>query len=427
MRRRLALTIAGVAGAAIVLFALPLGVALHRSYLDEELLRLQRDTVAATRQIDVGATSDDPIELPRGGDRLTVYDAGGRRLAGTGAPRAENLVREALRKRRPVTSSHAGDLTAAIPLVRNEQVAGAVLATRRDDRVDADTGRAWLGLAALALLLIGLASLAAVLFGRRLSAPLERLADAARRLGSGDFSVRAPRSGVTEIDAVGAALDAAALRLEDTVGRERSFSADASHQLRTPLAALRIELEAMALQDEDHVGLHAALEQADRLQSTIDTLLAVAREPHQEQGAVDAMALVDDALERWRGPLAQAGRALRSMAADGPVDVRARPEVVREILDVLLDNAMRHGAGEVRVGLRAVDGFVAIDVADAGPGFADPETAFRRQPSSGSGGHGIGLPLARALAQAEGGRLSLTNPGPSPVLTLLLRSARPTV
>jgi signal transduction histidine kinase len=422
MRRRLAFTIAAVAAAAIVLFALPLAVVLHRSYLDEELLRLQRDTVAVTREIDVGAPRSDPVELPASRDPLTVYDLAGRRVAGSGPARADDLVREALRRGRPVTSEHNGELAAASPLLSNERVGGAVLATRNDDRVDRDTRRAWLLLGALAIALIALAALAAVLFGRRLSAPMERLADAAARLGSGDFSVRAPRSGVDEIDAVGTALDSAAKRLEDMVGRERTFSADASHQLRTPLAALRIELEAMALRDDQDVGLQAAIAQVDRLQSTIDTLLAVARDPSQGDDVTDLIALVDDALERWRGPLAVSGRALRSRPADGSTEVRARPGVVREILDVLLDNATRHGAGEVMITLRSLDGLVAVEVQDAGPGFGTtPQDVFLRR-AEGGAGHGIGLALAQTLAHAEGGRLSITDPGPRPVLSLFLRA-----
>lgn len=88
MRRRLALAIAGVATAAIVLFALPLAAVLHRSHNDEELLGLQRDTVAATRAIDVAAGRGDPIELPSGEDELVVYGRRGRLLAGRGPAHA---------------------------------------------------------------------------------------------------------------------------------------------------------------------------------------------------------------------------------------------------------------------------------------------------------------------------------------------------
>lgn len=82
MRRRLVIAIAAVAAGAIVLFAVPLGVALRQVYRDEDLLRLERDTVAATRRIDIPASPDDPIELPPGGDRRAVYDRAGQLLAG---------------------------------------------------------------------------------------------------------------------------------------------------------------------------------------------------------------------------------------------------------------------------------------------------------------------------------------------------------
>lgn len=425
MRRRLALTITLVAAAAVVLFALPLAAVLHRSYRDEEMLRLQRDTVATTREIDVTARGDDPVELPASSDALTVYGATGARVTGSGPPVADAVVRRALRGGRPVSSADGSRLAVAVPLLSNERVTGAVLATRDDGRVDRDTRRAWLLLGGLAVLVVALAAGAARLFGRRLAAPMERLAGAAARLGSGDFSARAPRSGVLEIDAVGRALDASAERLEDLVGRERAFSADASHQLRTPLAALRIELESMQLRGDPDAALEAALGQVDRLQATIDTLLAVARDGPREDAVADLVVLADEAIERWRGRLAASGRALRSRVDSETAQTRAQPGVVREILDVLLDNAFTHGAGEVRLTIRPVDGWYAIDVQDEGPGLAgDPEAAFARRTATRSG-HGIGLSLARALAHAEGGQLAWTHAREHPVITLLLAGVRP--
>ena len=93
MRRRLIAAIAGVAAAAVVLLALPLGIVLSRTYRDQELLRLQRDTVAATRAIDLGVQRGDQIELPRSSDALAVYDRAGRRVAGRGPAAASPLVR----------------------------------------------------------------------------------------------------------------------------------------------------------------------------------------------------------------------------------------------------------------------------------------------------------------------------------------------
>jgi signal transduction histidine kinase len=283
--------------------------------------------------------------------------------------------------------------------------------------------KAWLALAGLAAVLMVGAALAALLLGRRLARPLERLAVTARRLGEGDFSVRAEPAAIPEVDAVAAALGTTARRLDDLVARERAFSADASHQLRTPLAALRIELEALELRGAGEPEIAAALAQVERLQGTIDTLLAVARDAPRRDAATDLAALVDAAEARWRGPLAAAGRPLRTLVqAERPV-TRAAGGVIAEIVDVLLDNGRRHGAGAITVTVRDAGGSLAVDVADEGEGFSgDPEAAFRRR-GDGDGaaeGHGIGLALARSLAEAEGGRLAVTRAGPGPTVTLLL-------
>jgi signal transduction histidine kinase len=101
----------------------------------------------------------------------------------------------------------------------------------------------------------------------------------------------------------------------------------------------------------------------------------------------------------------------------------ASPLVVAEVLDVLVWNADEHGSGAVTVTVRDVQGWLAVDVADEGEGLkVDPESVFTRR-SDAADGHGVGLALARSLAHAEGGRLSVTNAGPSPVFTLVLPRA----
>ena len=423
MRRRLSVAIAGVAALAVILFAIPLALALERTYRDDELLRLQRDAFAATRAIDLGRPGSDPVELPPTPRAIAVYDATGRRVAGRGGPaRADALTLAAIRGGGPLDHAGDGRLVVAVPLVVGERVTGAMRAERGDAAVAARAHRAWLALAGLALAVLAVAAAAAFVLARRLAAPLERLAVAARRLGDGDFGARAPRAGVPEVDEVGAALDATARRLDDLVTRERSFSADASHQLRTPLAALRLELEALELRGEE---LPAALAQVERLQETVDTLLAVARDAQPATATADLAVLVDGAERRWRGPLAADGRPLRvEITAADPV-ARAAPRVVDEILEVLLANAHAHGEGAVTAGVRDAGGWLAVEVADEGAGFAvAPEAAFARRAGS-NGGHGIGLALARSLAHAEGGRLELVEAGPHPVLRLLVRAAAP--
>jgi signal transduction histidine kinase len=419
VRRRLVIAIAGVAAAAVLLLAVPLGIVLGNHYRDEELLRLQRDTVAATREIDVPTQPADRVELPRSPDRLTVYDRAGRRVAGTGSRSAPATVRAALRDGKVIETSGGGRLSVAVPLLAHERVSGAVLAQRPDDAADSDARDAWLVLGLVALGIILAAALAAALLGRRLAQPLERLAAAAGRLGDGDFSVRSERSGVPELDDVGAALDSTAARLDELIRRERAFSADASHQLRTPLQALRIELEALELRGDAPPEIGAAIAQVDRLTATIDTLLAVARDTEPGETTVDLAELLDEAESRWRGPLADAGRPLRVRLQTSAGRARGSAPVVSEVLDVLLDNAARHGAGPVTMTLRRRDGWLAVQVTDEGQGFADVATAFERRGGDGTG-HGIGLALARSLADAEGGRLWIADPGPHPTLTLTL-------
>jgi signal transduction histidine kinase len=424
VRRRLILAIVAVAAAAVGLFALPLAVVLRDGYRDQELLRLQRDTVAAARSIDLGAQARDQVELPAGPDRLAVYDGTGRRVAGAasaGPPRADAVVRDALRGRRPTTRIRSDTLVVAVPLLTGERVTGVIRAEVSDAVVDHRAHRAWLALAAAAVSVLLLAMLAAVLLARRLAGPLERVAVAARRLGDGDFSVRAPRGSIREVDAVADALDVTAGRLDDLITRERRFSADASHQLRTPLAALRLELETLQLAGGPAPEIDRAVAQVDRLQRTIDTLLSVARDGPRPDTTSELVGQLTEVEHRWRGRLADAGRRLTLTVPPGSVPVRGGQGVIGEILDVLLDNAERHGRGTVAIVLRIVDAsWAAVDVSDQGPGFeGDVERAFERR-SPDAEGHGIGLALARSLAHAEGGRLTVTHDGPSPRLTLML-------
>jgi signal transduction histidine kinase len=422
VRRRFILAIALVAAGSVGLFGLPLAVLVHRVYRDEALLRLQRDTVAAARQIDLGTPGSDPVELPPGSSGLSAYDRTGRRVAGSGPATADAAVLRTLRSGRPSDATPDGRLVAAVPLVVSERIAGAVRASRSQAAVNRGTRRAWLALAGLAAAVVGLAALAAALIGRRLAAPLERLAIAARRLGDGDSTARAPRAGVEELDAVARGLDTSAERLDQLLARERAFSADASHQLRTPLAALRIELEGLALRGQRTPELTAALGQVDRLEQTVSTLLAVARDGPQAREPVAFEEVLRHLEGTWRGRLAESGRPLRVLVEPKRPMVRASGAVVQEILNVLVDNATRHGAGEVGVTARDAKGWLAIDVTDEGPGLrGDPEDAFARR-SGSTDGHGIGLALARSLADAEGGRLELGRAAPNPVFTLLLPS-----
>ncbi len=421
MKPRLVLAIAGVATAAVAMFALPLAVVLERSYRDKALLTLQRDTVAATRGIDVSGVPD-RIEVPRFNGEIGIYGRRGSLIAGIGPRAADRPTQRAIRGREATGATLNGQLVVAVPLLNGETITGAVRAERSQASVAARAHSAWLALAALAAGVLALAIVAALWLGRRMARPLETLAAAARRVGEGDFAARAPSTRIPEIDDVATALNSSSRRVGELVERERAFTADASHQLRTPLAALRIELESQTLgSSEQPAALAAALVQVDRLQSTIETLLTPARHAPAGNQTVDLNDAIRDLEARWHGRLASDGRPLRTAVETAPALAAMSPAVLAEIIDVLIDNARSHGAGAISVTVRDTADGVAVEVHDQGPGFGpNADQAFRR----GTGrGHGIGLALARSLAHSQGARLQISDPGPGPTVSLLIAPA----
>jgi signal transduction histidine kinase len=235
-------------------------------------------------------------------------------------------------------------------------------------------------------------------------------------LGDGDFSVRAGRFGVPEIDAIAQGLDSSAARIAELVAREREFSSNVSHQLRTPLTALRLRIEEAGSGADNgahrDLELTAALGEVDRLETTIGHLLAHARQASADSAVtVNLGSVVHDHAGRWRPLFGRAHRAFE-VVADKNVLVSASRGTVGQILDVLLDNALRHGRGAVAVHVTASGRSAIVTVSDEGPGIPDElgDQVFERGDSR-AGGTGIGLHLARTLAQADNGSLRALNGG----------------
>jgi len=271
--------------------------------------------------------------------------------------------------------------------------------------------------------LAGLLAMFAML--ARVVKPINALARAAERLGAGDFSARAELPGVPEIDKVSEAFNTTAERIGNVITRERAFSADASHQLRTPITGMRLRLEhALQSPNEDReTALRDGLHMLDQLEATVEGLLALAREERHSDEVLDISALLSETAERSRPHLTRLGRPLVVEQDSQLPVVRASAVAVREILQVLTANAIVHGEGRVTLRVRDTGAGVSIEVEDQGTGvLGNPERIFaRRSPSEK--GYGIGLALARSLATAEGGRLFLMRAAPHPVFALMLLSA----
>jgi signal transduction histidine kinase len=420
MRKRIVALTLAAAVLAISLFGLPLAAGVAKYYLDDERGELERVADSAALTVADELADHEPLPLPATDSEtgLSVYAPDGRLLTGDGPPTADAVVRRAY-DGAPARAEPDGELAFAVPVTDNGVLVGVVRAATPRTELYLRTGATWLVMVGLAAAALALTWLVARRMAARLAHPLEQLAIAARRLGEGDFTVRAPPAGVPEIDSVGSTLDTTAGRIGDMLDRERAFSANASHQLRTPLAGLRLQLEAAL--DSPGADLHAAVADgiatADRLERTIDDLLTLARGTSASPGTTaDLDRLLAEVGEGWRGLLAAQARTLR-VTADSAPSPRAAEAAVRQILAVLLDNALTHGRGTVSVTARDAGDVLAIDVSDEGPGIADDTDVFRRR-AAGSG-TGIGLALARSLAEAEGGRLWLSRPAP-PTFTLLL-------
>jgi signal transduction histidine kinase len=236
-----------------------------------------------------------------------------------------------------------------------------------------------------------------------------------------------------EIRRLGETLNEMLDRLERSFERERRFVADAGHELRTPIAVVKTELEG-ALRSGDygprvHEALTAAVEECDHLAQLADDLLVVARSAEGElplhPEPLEASRLLEDLRERFADRAARQERTIRVDADDG-LRVSADPLRLRQALGNLVDNALRHGGGEIVLRSRAADAGVELEVSDEGPGF-DPaiaDRAFERFTRGDSartrGGTGLGMAIVRALAEAHGGRADIVPNGDGATVRLWL-------
>ena len=420
MRRRIIWSIVGVSVVALLVLGIPLGVAVGRLNRNEAVLRLEREASEERRAINVAnLTRGDPVELPREAPiDFALYSRAGVKVAGVGPASADAPVRLALGGD-VHDARQGGRIVVAIPVDGSERVVGALRASRSAAVVTDRTRHAWLLMILAASVALAISGALAWWQARRLTRPVDALVQSAERLGAGDFSVRSTRSGVAELDELGAAVDATAQQLGELLSRERAFSADASHQLRTPIAGIRVTVEnaLMTPQSDARAALRDLLEPIDRLEGTVDDLLELARDTHSDRAPLDVAELLDELDHEWHDRLAGATRSLRIEVEPDLGRPLVSASAVNQILDVVLANAKEHGAGCVTVRARRAAGAIVIDVADEGPGVVDTRTPFERR--SGDG-HGIGLALARALAEAEGGRLVLDRAGPGPMFSLFM-------
>ena len=263
----------------------------------------------------------------------------------------------------------------------------------------------------IGIVLLFASVLAAVLLARALSRPFTALVETAREIGRGNPDPPHQHLPTREARALDVALRDSAALLSQRIRREHEFAANASHQLRTPITAVRLELEDLSLWPETppvvREQLAHAVREIDRLAEAIAQLLELARGGTDRLGVVEPLdQVVRAAAARWAAQADAAGRSIRVVGADAELGSAAA--AASQILDVLLHNALTHGRGAVTItGIRRAE-YVTVQVADEGPRPAGNEI-FQRRPEqrSATSGEGIGLALSAELAESLGGHLLL--------------------
>jgi signal transduction histidine kinase len=276
---------------------------------------------------------------------------------------------------------------------------------------------------------LGVAIVAGVLLARVLSRPLRDTAVVAAAIGRGRRDLRAPIGGAAEVADVATSVNDLAEALRHSESRQRDFLLSVSHELRTPLTAIKGFAEALddgvvARDDAARIG-GIITDESVRLERLVDDLLDLARtgadEFHVDSADIDLVSLVNDGAAVWRDRCARRGLEFRAATPPHPVVVRADPRRLRQVIDILADNAVRvspEGAAVV-LSLSDDDAVARLEVRDGGPGLSDADypVAFQRgvlharYGGERSGASGIGLALAHALVTKMDGGLSV---GPAP-------------
>lgn len=313
----------------------------------------------------------------------------------------------------------------AVPVLLGDDVVGAVRISRPASTVDDEVRGRVIGIVSVGAISLFAVALAAVALASFIARPIRRLTGAAQRLAAGDLDVRADKTGPSEVRELAAMFNTMAARLSATLEHQRAFSGEVSHQLRTPLTALKLRLEtahteiaAGRLGEERLVeAVEAAQAEAERMQSMVEQLLALARLEGGSATTVvlDAAEVVRERVALWR-PLAEESGV--EIVAEGRESAACRviEGALEQMVDNLIDNAVTASpaGSSIVVEVEIAGDTVHVDVIDQGPGLSATErsAAFARfwrgqESDGGDGGSGLGLAIVRQLATAGGGSAEL--------------------
>jgi signal transduction histidine kinase len=389
----------------------------------ESVLASRAAAAAATVQSDQGRIT--VLETPADtlDEAVWVYDPRGTLLDGqppTGS--LAGAVATARHTTVPLDRTVNGHyLLRAIPVVASQHQIATVVAAADVNPYESGARRAlW-----LSVLLGGAAVLAAAAASwagaTRALQRVHDMADQADDWREHDLDQRFPAGGGDELGDLGSTLNRMLDRISATIQAERRLTDGVAHELRTPLSVIRAEAQlAQTSPDAPHEPLESIVRATERMDTSIDALLAAARGHHDRDGVCRVDEVLRQAARDVRPP---EGVSVQVAPTEEELEVAAPPDLVVAILKPLVDNAVHHAVHEVRLRGAVDGGTVLLHVDDDGPGIPQHlrEAAFTPGVSSRQGGTGLGLPLALRLARSAGGSVSAGAALPSRVTVTLPR------
>ena len=332
----------------------------------------------------------------------------------------------------------ADGLVLAVPARdRDGAIVGAVRISYPSEPLTTRLWQIWGFRAALAVAVLVVAAGLGIWLARRLTRPLRQLNDMASRLRDGDLTARAAETGPPETRTLASTLNTATETIDTLVGSQRKFIGDASHQLRTPLTALRLSLDNIADCAEDpyvREDVDRATAEVVRMNRLVNGLLALARAESAVVAAepVRLADVVADRFEAWRAAADERGVTLRQENAEPDPRVLSGHGHLEQVLDNVLSNALEVSpdGGEITVRSRRQEDRIVVEVLDQGPGLPAPDRLrafdrFWRGPGlTGRSGSGLGLAIVKQLVTDDGGTAALDDaPGGGLCVRLSFRAS----
>ncbi len=426
----------------LVVLMVPLGITHQHNLQQDLLLRMERDAGV------VASLVQDDLRDPTPVHKATVASIADRYATETGArvavtgPTGSVIIdtdppapgQRSLSTRPEIRRALAGNvatgsrysdtlgtdlLYVAVPVAASGTVYGAVRLTYPGSEIAGRSRDYWLLLLGVAAITLAAVALIGWLIARWVARPLARLERSAKAVGEGDLTTRSPENeGPAEVRALAHRFNVMVAQVQELVGSQEAFVADASHQLRTPLTAMRLRIDSLgyAAGPASDADADAAIAEVDRLSRLVDGLLALARADLREEPVTrrDVSAVVTERATAWQDLAAESGVTIDVRVEPG-LRARLADGVLEQVVDNLVDNAVDASpeGGTVFVGGLAVDGQVQVLITDQGRGMTPEERLhafdrFWRSPrAKPGGGSGLGLAIVDRLVRGSGGEVRL--------------------